>query len=462
MADPRNERFLTLDKNPQQLFDAWKKAGKIPQEFNNFVELEAAYKQLLDSGLTEKAARTALGVTYRNVDGQNLLQKNIASDGSNRFLNKRAIRTDLNIGTENHLLNRGGQAALDARKAEINTDWNKLSKGEAQQLGVETGKQFHRGHVVAGLEGGSLDNENMFPEQGTRNVLHGSAPRLPMGVIEELQIPKNDTESIYNGRLRAEGLAVPRPSNALMIAADEQMVDPYDNGFRPRNINGPQKLNADSRGYQRNNEAGRSPESMLATQNLLDDLAAQGVDPQEIENWTREQSATLSRGNSEANSGPVRVVQPAVKKPVKVVTPGKARPEVRLVPQGSAGAVGPKPKPPAATAKAAAVTPKPAVSPATRANGTPSVLNGKPVVWQNGRWVPRPVVAAKPAVKPTAAKPSAKPVAAKPTPSKPALINARNPGSASMQIRALQRAAPDVLQIHPGMSLPSQSLVQGI
>jgi hypothetical protein len=39
--------------------------------------------------------------------------------------------------------------------------------------------------------------------------------------------------------------------------------------------------------------------------------------------------------------------------------------------------------------------------------------------------------------------------------------NPRNPGSASMQIRRMQNTVPDALQIHPGMSLPSQSFFQG-
>jgi hypothetical protein len=40
--------------------------------------------------------------------------------------------------------------------------------------------------------------------------------------------------------------------------------------------------------------------------------------------------------------------------------------------------------------------------------------------------------------------------------------NPRNPGSASQQIRALQNTVQDVLKIHPGMSLPSINLIQGI
>jgi len=118
------------------------------------------------------------------------------------------------------------------------------------------------------------------------------------------------------------------------------------------------------------------------------------------------------------------------------------------------------------------VAPKPAAKPAAKPAPTTKLssvqtsdLTSKPKPKPGiSRTVtkPQPKVSsgAKPVAKPVA-KPAAKPTP-KPTPTKPALINARNPGSASMQIRAQQRAAPDVLQIHPGMSLPSNSLVQGI
>jgi hypothetical protein len=74
---------------------------------------------------------------------------------------------------------------------------------------------------------------------------------------------------------------------------------------------------------------------------------------------------------------------------------------------------------------------------------------------------------AKPVAKP-AAKPAVKPKAkvkatVKPKPVVPATSTTRaKPTSASMQIRALQGSVGDVIRIHPGMSLPSSSLIQGI
>lgn len=345
----RDERVLTLDNNPDQLFKAWQKAGKIPPQYSSWGELESTYMSLLNEGNTEKQAREAMGVTYRNVDGQPILQINKASDGSTRGLNKRAVRVDFNIGAENHLRNRKGQPAVDSRISELQTDWNKLSKLEAQQLGIETGKQFHRGHVIAGLEGGSLGNENMWPEHGLRNVLHGSAPRWPMSVIEDNAIPKDDLATIYERILQAEGLGMDRINNAIAIAMDEQMVQPT----------GPKT-------YIRDNEAGIAPEAGLAIQRKLNELEAQGVSRQAIENWSRDQSATLSRGNAVAQSGPVRQVRKPTSVPIRTKESGALRTTTRRVPQGGGPAVTNR------TASRLAAPAKPARLPRTRPGKPPA------------------------------------------------------------------------------------------
>lgn len=392
---PRDERVLTLDKNPEALFKAWQKAGKIPAEFESFAQMEEVYNRLLELGVPEAAARKQLGVTYKNVDGQNILQRNTASDGSIRGLNKRAIRTDFNIGAENHLRNRGGDSAVVNRLNEIRTDWNKLSKLEAQQLGIETGKQFHRGHVQAGLEGGSLGIENMWPEHGMRNVLHGKEPRVPLRTMDELGIPRDDLFTIYERQLQAEGLGMPRVNNALMIAADEYMVQP-----KPKNTYAkPGDANHDKK-------AGVNPDRLYALQDKLNQLEAQGVSRQTIENWSRNKSGTLSVGDATKQSGPVRQVVAPSKKVVKVVKPGIRAVEKRLVPTGS--------------------SPSP----------------GKKVTTPNRKSIKSTRRA------PAASKPTAKPVNRNPSPLE--------------QINRLVNSAPDVLKIHPGMSLPSVNLIQGI
>jgi hypothetical protein len=358
-----DQRPPLLDQNPDKLFRAYQEAGVIPPHYSNWQELEADFASRVKDGITEKQARIDMGVDYRNIDGQYLLGKNIASDGSTRYLNKRAIRTDFNPVSERVLREHAGNENVDNYKNKIQTEWNKHTKGEAQQMGRETGKEFHRGHVQSAMHGGGLTQENMYPEHGMRNVLHGSEPRIPVPIMEDNGIALNDIQAYYNAQLDAEGLGITRPNNALMIAADETMVDPTG-----------------GKSYIRNNEAGRVPETIEATQNRLNQLEAQGVSRQAIENWSRDQSATLSRGNAIAQSGPVRVVQPAVQKPVKIIEPGKARPTTRLVPSGSAGSIAPKPvakpvvltiKPPPAaqTAKLAAGIKIPKVNPKVLALG---------------------------------------------------------------------------------------------
>ena len=315
---PRNVRALTLDRNPEQLFTEWQKEGRIPKQYRSWQHLESDFNSRVAGGEKEPAAREAMGVTYRNIDGEPILQTNEASDGSKRGINKRAIRVDFNVAAEQHLRETRGQDAVEAQKLKIKNDWQKLAKFEAQQYGKDFGKQFHRGHVVAGLEGGSLAHENMWPEHGARNVAHGSKPRLPMDIINDLYIPRDDMFNIYEQILAKEGLGRSRINDGLMIAADEAMVDLSDRDLIRRGY--PE--------YMRNDNVGLKPETLEATQNRLDDLAKQGISPAAINAYAANLSGTLSRGNSVKQSGPVRVVKPA-RPTVKVVSPESRRPEVR-------------------------------------------------------------------------------------------------------------------------------------
>jgi hypothetical protein len=106
--------------------------------------------------------------------------------------------------------------------------------------------------------------------------------------------------------------------------------------------------------------------------------------------------------------------------------------------------------------------------------GQPAILNGKPVIWSGGKWMPVPAPKAKlkdtpnitpnpkpaPRVIPTKPKAAAKP----PVRVIPARTQTRTQGvprnqeSASMQIRRLQNSTPDALFIYPGMGLPSNTL----
>ena len=400
MADPR---VPTLDAQPNRLFKLWQEMGRIPKVFDSWADLEQQYVELVHNGTPEKTAREALGVTYKNHLGNNLLQMNEASDGSKRGINKRAIREDYNVATSSHVLQNYGKDVDDWYKGELRKDWVGISETERKVRQAETGKQFHRGHGVGALQGGSTSRNNMYPEHGERNVLHGSADRWPREVMEDIGVPPTDMADFYERKLQDAGLGLVRPNDFLATAADEQMVSPT----------GPKT-------YIRDNEAGRSPESMPATQQMLNELEAQGVSKQAIEDWSRDQSGTFSRGDAVKQSGPVKTVQKPVKVPVKVVEEGKTRASLRLVPQGSAAAI-----------------PTP-----VRMDGSTSVRQGRPVVRKAGKWVTAP----------WASKPSSKP-SAKPAASTGTRRSRRPSGTASAGRRSLTIGQNPLSPLNRGSAL---------
>lgn len=329
---PKGERPITrlptLDADPERLFKLWQEAGRIPSNYNSWDELDADFVSRLNDGMTAKQAREAMGVTYTNVLGNNLLERNVSSKGEVRGLNKRAIREDFNIVTETHIRKTHGDDAVAQFRERLRNDWFNLSEGERVKVQRETGKQFHRGHGNAALEGGSVSINNMLPEHGQRNVAHGSAPRYPEGVMRDLGITENDMQDYYENILEREGLGRgTRPSNAAAIAADEQMVS-FDR--------------SDPRGYRRNNDAGIAPEQLEIQTQRLKELEQQGISRQAIDNFERNQSGTLSIGDSTAQSGPVRTVDPGRQR-VKVVEPAdpsigvnRSRVRPRVVGRGAA------------------------------------------------------------------------------------------------------------------------------
>jgi hypothetical protein len=138
-----------------------------------------------------------------------------------------------------------------------------------------------------------------------------------------------------------------------------------------------------------------------------------------------------------------------------------------------AGPIQTRPSPSQIAASIATREPLPTPKPQPKV-GQPAVLNGKPVIWSGGKWMPVPAPKAKlkdtpnitpnpkpaPRVIPTKPKAAAKP----PVRVIPARTQTRTQGvprnqeSASMQIRRLQNSTPDALFIYPGMGLPSNTL----
>ena len=367
--------------------------------------------------------------------------------------------------------------------------------------------QVHRGHGVSAMEGASVGKANLMPESGPLNVGHGSNPRYDYNVMRNLNMSANDLQNAYDDILQREGLTInPRRYAGNYVAADEGLrelkqgtsmgnpqvtvpveptaVDPRSIEWRDRRFfEIEQQLAGD---YERN---GMSPGEATAKAR------------QRVEEYALSQSTMFNTAQS--RGGPVTVVQPGKEMPrqigtvvgeqqidpfgrLKVDRSGEPKLETRPLYEPPSGAIfAPSPavtrsqslgKTAAAIANREPLPqpkpqPKPAAKPVSQPKvGQSAILNGQAVVWNGGSWVRMPT--------PKAMKPAAKP-AAKPQPkvrrvgtgrwpaaaaakSAGTRANPRNPGSASMQIRRMQNTVPDALKIHPGMSLPSNSLIQDV
>jgi hypothetical protein len=129
--------------------------------------------------------------------------------------------------------------------------------------------------------------------------------------------------------------------------------------------------------------------------------------------------------------------------------------------------------PPATPSRISQPVTQPASTPQPKV-GQPAVLNGKPVIWSGGKWMPVPAPKVKlkdtpnitpnpkpaPRVIPTKPRAAAKPpVRVIPSRTKPKPQESpRNQGSASMQIRRMQNIQPDVIQLPMFTGFPSIEL----
>jgi len=193
-----------------------------------------------------------------------------------------------------------------------------LSEGERVAIQRQFNKQFHRGHVAGAKTGGSIARENMWPEHGMRNSLHGALPRWPVQVMEQLGVPKDWIGAYYEKVLASEGMpAAPRISDELAMAADERMVTPVSG--MPSNIKGQTRWASDiptdvrKKKWQPDltGEAGIDPATLEMRAWKQQDAMAQ-VGEEAVRAQQANLSATMSHGNAVAQSGPSRVVQKGV------------------------------------------------------------------------------------------------------------------------------------------------------
>jgi hypothetical protein len=316
---PRNKPIPTFDTDPDQLFRLWQEAGRIPPKYNSWEELKADFMSRVADGKSAPQARKEMGVDYKNIIGNPILniEKN-KETGAVEFAEggmRRAIREDFNIAEENEIRRIHGQEEVNRFRAELQNDWNNLSEGERVTIQRQFHKQFHRGHVAGAKTGGSIARENMWPEHGMRNSLHGALPRWPVEVMGQLGVPKNWIEAYYEKVLDSEGMpAAPRISDELAMAADERMVTPVSG--MPSNIKGQTRWASDiptdvrKKKWQPDltGEAGIDPATLEMRAWKQKDAMAQ-VGEEAVRAQQANLSATMSRGSAVAQSGPMRIVQ---------------------------------------------------------------------------------------------------------------------------------------------------------
>lgn len=316
------KKIPTFDTDPEKLFRLWQEAGRIPLQYNSWEELKADFMSRVMDGDSAAKARKDMGVDYKNIIGNPILNTEKNKDtGAVEFAEggmRRAIREDFNIAEENEIRRLYGQEEVDKFRTELKNDWNQLSEGERAAVQEQFHKQFHRGHVAGAKEGGSIARENMWPEHGMRNSLHGALPRWPVQVMEQLGVPQNWISAYYEKLLDSEGMsATPRISDELAMAADERMVTPVSG--MPSNIKGQTQwasdIPTDARGKKwqpdLTGKAGINPNTLEMRGWKQQDAIAQ-VGEEAVKAHQANLSATMSRGNAVAQSGPSRVVQKGV------------------------------------------------------------------------------------------------------------------------------------------------------
>lgn len=389
--------------------------------------------------------------------------------------------------------------------------------------------QVHRGHGVSAMEGASVGKANLMPESGPLNVAHGSEARYgydyispdeekyltrkfgkdwfdvhqraQTGVLRSLNMSANDLQNVYDDILQREGLNINQrryPGN--YVAADEALRELKQG----TSLGNPQvTVPVESTQVDPRSIEWRDRRFFEIEQQLAGDYERSGMSPNEAAAKARQRVEEYALGQStmfntaQTRGGPVTVVQPGKPMPRQIGTvvgeqlvdpfgrpkvdrSGEPKRETRAIYEPPSGAVL-APSPAATRSQslgrtAAAIAnrePVPAPKPQPKV-GQPAVLNGKPVIWSGGKWMPVPAPKAKlkdtpnitpnpkpaPRVIPTKPKAAAKP----PVRVIPARTQTRTQGvprnqeSASMQIRRLQNSTPDALFIYPGMGLPSNTL----
>ena len=224
-----------LSKKSQLLFNKWQKAGRIPERFKSWVDIQKAVKAIKAENPKIKGPALAkeLGITHQNVLGKRIIN----AEG----LSLRNIRDDLNIVDEDMIFAAGerihgkgnGQIAVDEYKARVKRNWDNLIPENQKILTdfFETNKfakgAFARGHNFSSLLGGFVDTKNVSAQINKLNSLLGEDPRYAIELMRQWGSEGGGAQHFYNNLLESEGLGIQGKPNALLqLFADSDELSP--------------------------------------------------------------------------------------------------------------------------------------------------------------------------------------------------------------------------------------------
>jgi len=394
--------YTTEDpQGKQNVFQEYQRFGLIPPEYETPAQLQDAMQSLIKSGIPKNQAMEALGVTAPIFN-------------ANGSINGRSIRDAMSPGMKELIDARAGEGTAERLAALERKGW-RAGQEENRAMATSLGMAINAGHYDTSARGAPASNRAAGTESAVINQMQGRSaenPDRPLTPQNKLDLGVANTKiaGLYEAALEAEGMPA-RSGTAYPL-------NPYMSALLGSNPDtqyvSNQSLESLNRTFQDLAEQGYSEVGMY------DYLKSGGMPTAEaLATAGSEKRGVSTFATKPATEAPVTQVRPPTPKGPTVTTYQTPQAKVVLTPSQSLGR------------KAAAIANREPVKPP------------KPVI-----------VSVKPAAKPKPARTTPAVSAAKPTKVKPA--------SASMQIRAMQNTTPDVLRIQPGMSLPSNSLIQGI
>ena len=424
--------YTTTDPQGQiNVMRQYQAANLIPPGFNAPQEVSDAVAERMAAGVSKEQALKDLNITLPRSFFDN---KGKLIGRKFRDAQSPALIEAWNKAT-------GGLPAQDLGKLE-GSEWSNAQK-VSQEVGRRLGMKLDLGHFETSASGAPGNIAAAGAEYNQANQAAGRSLENPFrpqtqAEVSDIGMATNKVQGLAEASLLTQDL----PTRGGLVGSP---LNPYISVLLGTTLNNrssrllpTENLETLNYTFDQLVKQGANPVAMY---DYIRERAGEGIDINEMSRAGQEQYdvSKFAPGVEEPSAGPLRIAQPAEPKGPTVTQYKTPQPTVVLTTSQSLGQ------------KAAAIaTREPVPAP-------------KPVVVA----VPTAKPAAKPAVKPVvkpAAKPKAKPKATvKPKPVVPATSTTRaKPTSASMQIRALQGSVGDVIKIHPGMSLPSSSLIQGI